>query len=104
MLAGGIWDDRPIVSRAWLDASFSPAIDTDRGVRYGRLWYIGEATTLGSHRWLAGFGNGGQRLFVMPDAELAAVMFFGAYDKPDQWIAPSRIWREIVLANLERLR
>jgi CubicO group peptidase (beta-lactamase class C family) len=104
VLAGGIWDDKPIVSRAWLDASFRPAIDTDLGVRYGRLWYIGEAATPESHRWLAGFGNGGQRLFVMPDAELAAVMFFGAYDKPDQRLAPSRIWFETVLANLERLQ
>jgi hypothetical protein len=40
----------------------------------------------------------------MPDTEIAAVMFFGAYDTPAQRIAPSRIWHEIMLANLERLR
>ncbi len=104
LLAAGAWNDRRIVSRAWLDASFSPAIDTDQGVRYGRLWYIGEGTTPmlpGEHRWMAGFGNGGQRLYVMPDADLAAVMCFGAYDVPDSWVAPTRIWREIVLANLK---
>ena len=37
----------------------------------------------------------------MPDAELAAVMLFGAYDAPEQRIAPSGIWREIVAADLE---
>ena len=104
VLAGGVWDGRQIVSRAWLDASFTPAIGTDQGVQYGRLWYIGEGATPAlphTHRWIAGFGNGGQRLFVLPDAELAAAMFFGAYDRPDQWVAPIRIWREIVLANLQ---
>ena len=103
VLAGGVCDGARIVSRAWLNASFTPAIGTDQGVQYGRLWYIGEGTTPalpGPHRWVAGFGNGGQRLFLMPDAQLAAVMFFGAYDRPDQWVTPIRIWREIVLANL----
>jgi CubicO group peptidase (beta-lactamase class C family) len=104
VLAGGAWGGTRIVPRAWLDASFTPAIGTDQGVQYGRLWYIGEGTTPalpGTHRWIAGFGNGGQRLFMLPDAEVSAAMFFGGYDRPDQRVAPIRIWREIVLANLE---
>ncbi len=93
VLAGGIWDGKRVVSREWLDASFVPVMGVDEGRKYGRLWYIGD-------KWVAGFGNGGQRLFVMQDAKLAAAMYFGAYNQPDQWIAPIRIWREIVLANL----
>ena len=103
VLAGGAWNGQRIVSRDWLDASFTPAVATNMGLQYGRLWYIGEdtpPTLTGTHRWLAGFGNGGQRLFLMPDAKLAAVVFCGAYNQPDQWLAPSRIWREIVLRNL----
>ncbi len=46
VLAGGEWNGRRIVSRAWLDTSFTPAIDTDQGVRYGRLWYIGDTRRL----------------------------------------------------------
>lgn len=103
-LAGGTWDGKRVVSRDWLDASFVPAMDVDEGRKYGRLWYIGEGTTpalIGAHKWVGGFGNGGQRLFVMPDEKLAAAMFFGSYNQPDQWIAPHRIWRQIVLANLQ---
>jgi CubicO group peptidase (beta-lactamase class C family) len=104
VLACGVWDGKHVVSREWLEASFVPVMDVDEGRKYGRLWYIGEGTTpaltVGAHKWVGGFGNGGQRLFVMPDAKLAAAMFFGAYNQPDQWIAPLRIWREIVLANL----
>jgi CubicO group peptidase (beta-lactamase class C family) len=103
VLAGGMWNGQRVVSRAWLDASFAPAVTTDRGLGYGRLWYIGEDATPvlpGKHRWLAGIGNGGQRLYLMPDAQLAAVVLCGAYNRPDQSQAPSRIWREIVLPNL----
>jgi hypothetical protein len=35
VLAGGEWQGGRIISRAWLDASFTPAIDTDPGVKYG---------------------------------------------------------------------
>jgi CubicO group peptidase (beta-lactamase class C family) len=96
MLAGGEWGGRQIVPPAWLEASFRPVVDTGHGVRYGRLWYIGEAP----HRWIAGFGNGGQRLYVMPDTRLAVVMCFGAYDQPDQGVAPSRLWHEIAITSL----
>jgi CubicO group peptidase (beta-lactamase class C family) len=103
VLAGGIWKGQRVVSRAWLDASFEPVVTTDRGLQYGRLWYIGEDATPvlpGKHRWLAAIGNGGQRLYLMPDAELATVVLCGAYNRADQSQAPSRIWREIVLPNL----
>ncbi len=103
VLAGGEWNGVRVVSRAWLDSSFQPVADTGEGLKYGRLWWIGEATTPtlpGARRWIAGIGNGGQRLFLMPDADLATVVFCGAYNAQDDWITPIRIWREIVLANL----
>jgi CubicO group peptidase (beta-lactamase class C family) len=52
---------------------------------------------------MAGFGNGGQRLWVMPDAGLAVAVLSGNYNAPDQSMTPLRVWREIVLANLLRV-
>lgn len=40
----------------------------------------------------------------MPDADVAVVTFSGNYNAWDSWVTPTRIWREIVLANLERVR
>jgi CubicO group peptidase (beta-lactamase class C family) len=103
MLAQGQWGDRCVVSRTWLDASFKPSIPTGDGLDYGRLWYLGKDATpalAGPRRWMAGFGNGGQWLCVMPDARLSVVIVCGNYNAPDSRLAPSRIWREIVLANL----
>ena len=105
-MAGGVWGDRRIVSREWIDASIQPAIPTGDGLEYGRLWFLGaERAPAFSEptRWVAGFGNGGQRLWLMPEADLVAVSFSGAYNRPDSWITPARIWREIVLKNLRRL-
>jgi CubicO group peptidase (beta-lactamase class C family) len=80
----------------------SPASD---GLDYGYLWFFGEATMPalpGPRRWSGGFGNGGQRLWPMPDAGLAVAILSGRYNTPDSWITPMRIWLEIVLANLQR--
>ncbi|WP_448950087.1 serine hydrolase domain-containing protein [Labrys neptuniae] len=103
VLAKGQWQGRTIISQAWIEASLTPAIDTGDGLAYSRLWFIGEdATTAlpGSHPWVAGFGNGGQRLWLMPDAGIAAVIFSGKYNARDAWVTPTRIWREIILPNI----
>ncbi len=97
VLGRGEWNGRRIVSEEWLDGSFAAAVPTGDGLEYGRLWFLGEA---GGRRWMAGFGNGGQRLWLMPDAKLVAVIFSGNYNAPDAWITPTRVWREIVIANL----
>ncbi|MEP7455929.1 serine hydrolase [Phyllobacterium sp. SB3] len=97
----GVWGGRRIVSSSWLDDSFKSHIPTGDGLFYGYLWFIGEAPTpAGDRRWIAGFGNGGQRLFLMPGTDLVSVIFSGRYNTWDNWITPMRIWREIVLANL----
>lgn len=110
VLAHGQWNDRQIVSRQWLDASFKPVVSTGGGdlanIQYGRLWYLSEAAApalAGLRRSIGAFGNGGQRLWLMPDAGLAVAVLCGNYNAPDQWVTPIRIWREIVLANLLRV-
>lgn len=102
VLGKGLFQDRRVVSEGWIVASLSPTVPTGDGLHYGRLWFCGEAPALGEERhWFAGFGNGGQRLWLMPEADLAAVVFCGRYNVWDAWITPTRIWREIILANLE---
>jgi CubicO group peptidase (beta-lactamase class C family) len=103
VLGKGTYQGRRIVSEDWITQSFTPQIATGDGLNYGRLWFLGQATPPAFKRplaWAGGFGNGGQRLWVMPEADLALVIFSGNYNQPDSWVTPMRIWREIVVANL----
>jgi CubicO group peptidase (beta-lactamase class C family) len=106
VLAKGVHLGRPVVPAAWIEASLSPQIPTGDGLDYGRLWFLGRVEVpafSGPRPWAAGFGNGGQRLYLCPDAGIAAAIFAGQYNRQaTAWITPARIWSEIVLANLVR--
>lgn len=105
LIDGGRFEGRQVVPEAWIEASWTPAVDTGDGLGYGRLWYIGEAPVPGHGkqvRWIGAFGNGGQRIWLAPEAGVACVIYAGDYNLFDRWVTPARIWREIVLGNLER--
>jgi CubicO group peptidase (beta-lactamase class C family) len=103
LVNGGRYGDRQVVPASWLAAAFTPVIRTSDGLDYSRLFFLGEAPVPAfgrPTRWIGCFGNGGQRLWLMPEAGLCCVIFAGAYDQPDNWVTPTRLWREIVLRNL----
>jgi CubicO group peptidase (beta-lactamase class C family) len=100
----GEWAGRQIVPSAWIEASIRPAVPTGDGREYGRQWFLGKAAVPRvaeePQPWIAGSGNGGQSLFIMPSIATTAVAFGGKYNAFDAWISPMRIWREIVVANV----
>jgi hypothetical protein len=49
--------------------------------------------------WMAQ-GEGGQRLFIIPALQLVIALTAGNYGAEDQWIPPTRVLREIVLASV----
>jgi CubicO group peptidase (beta-lactamase class C family) len=100
VLAGGAWNGRQVVPAAWLQASFIPHPPHDPqapGLGYGYLWWMGELRIDGrSHAWRAGFGNGGQRLFMLPDLDLVVVMTAGDYNQDSIGREVAGVLRQVV--------
>lgn len=99
ILQRGLWNGVQLVPAAWIDASLQPQTDVGDGRRYGYQWWHGTARALGEEQlWTAGFGNGGQRLFVVPALDLVVVMTAGAYDDEEAAIRINAMFHRIAAA------
>ena len=100
VLNQGRWGERQIVPAAWLAESFETRAEVEEGLEYGYQWSLGRRQADGE-RWVAGFGNGGQRLVVFPGLDLAIVILAGKYNQRDGWKLPFTVLSEFVLPALE---
>ena len=66
VLNGGRWEGRQIVSEDWLAQSFETRVNVDVGIDYGYQWWLSPEHAEGPPM-IAGMGNGGQRLFIVPE-------------------------------------
>jgi CubicO group peptidase (beta-lactamase class C family) len=108
MANGGIANGRAVIPAAWIQRCTTDFASVDEQRRYGYQWYLGDLfygrplgwTREHLERWWGCFGEGGQRLFVLPNVKLAIAVTAGNYGTDDQWIPPIRVVREVVLASL----
>jgi CubicO group peptidase (beta-lactamase class C family) len=100
----GQWQGSEVVSPRWLDAAFEKRATCDPARDFGYHWYTGTAAVgaaVTHARWVGAIGNGGQRLYVLPELDLSVVFTAGNYDTPDQWKPPTIALREIILPALK---
>ncbi len=98
ILDNGVWQGNQVVPADWLTVSFTPHANLHSGLRYGLFWWLSPDGS--PPNWVAGFGNGGQRLTVSPSGQLIVVVFAGNYNKPDAWEIPVRVITEFVVPAL----
>jgi CubicO group peptidase (beta-lactamase class C family) len=80
VLAGGRWNGRQIVSKAWIDASTTPKLEATDGQSYGYLWWLGRSRINGRQvGWVGALGRGGQSIRVVPELDLVVVVTAGYY-------------------------
>jgi CubicO group peptidase (beta-lactamase class C family) len=70
-LHDGMWDGKQIVSKEWVKASLTPAIDAEEGFKYGYKWWLLPRSGGLGFVWM-GMGFGGQHLMVFPEKNLIA--------------------------------
>jgi CubicO group peptidase (beta-lactamase class C family) len=101
VLHHGRCGDHEVVPAAWLQESVIPRADVEPSVRYGYFWWlassaIGDAPT----PWIGALGNGGQRLFVLPELDTIVVVTAGNYNQPENWRTPTAVLTQFVLPAL----
>jgi CubicO group peptidase (beta-lactamase class C family) len=101
VLENGVWNGQRIVSEEWIKESTKARVDTWDTNRYGYQWWTGESTfgLNGSRKvsWVAGRGNGGQRIYVVRDYDLVVVVTAGLYDSASQDLSVLHILNNYVL-------
>ncbi|PIT02565.1 penicillin-binding protein [Bradyrhizobium nitroreducens] len=101
VLAGGRWNDRQIVSQAWIDASTRPRLEATGPYFYGYLWWLGRSLHGGREiHWDAALGRGGQSIRVVPELDLVVAVTAGYYQdySPRAFQLQSGVFKEVLRA------
>ena len=98
---GGMAGDRRVVPAPWIGRSTEPVVATADFWCFGYHWYTGDvACGPRLARCWGAFGNGGQRLWVLPGLQIAVAVTAGNYHTTDQWLPPTRLLYDVVLSSL----
>jgi len=80
VLAGGLWNERQIVSKAWIETSTAPKLKAADDQLYGYLWWLGRARLNGREvQWVGALGRGGQSIRIVGELDLVVVVTAGYY-------------------------
>jgi CubicO group peptidase (beta-lactamase class C family) len=102
----GRWHGRQVISTSWVHAALSEHSHVDN-VSYGYLWWcpwLNVETPSGSQHVdvIAAQGNGGQKIYLVPEYDLVAVFTAGGYNAEST--PPNTIMAKIILPALMAAR
>jgi CubicO group peptidase (beta-lactamase class C family) len=98
VLGKGQWNGREIVPAAWIAESTSAHINGAGLYFYGYQWWLGRSLVDRREvKWVAGFGWGGQRLFIVPEFDLVVATTAGMYRNPQQGTVIGELLNQYVL-------
>ena len=104
MADDGRWNGKQVLPAGWVAELTRPRIQTRintegyGALSYGYQWWLGRSFLNGHHLPLiAGFGNGGQRLFVVPELDLVVAINAAHYGSLLMALIPAAILNRFVL-------
>jgi CubicO group peptidase (beta-lactamase class C family) len=101
----GRWHSTQVIPEAWIDASLTPHATVEGNLQYGYQWWLLSGNSQGNDKtiaWGAAFGNGGQRAWVVPSANLLAVVTAGLYNAPTGSTALRQMFAKYILPAVVR--
>lgn len=98
LLTQGRHGTQQVLPPSWVLESSRPRQKGWDGFGYGAQWWQGPfAQGVGSGvPWTAGWGNGGQRLFVVPSLDVVVVVTAGRYNQPNNGRPSNAIARRTI--------
>ena len=92
MIEKGFQGGRQVVPETWVKASVSPQAPFTNGgecgFNYGYFWWLLPTCAANpASGWYSAVGNGGHRIYVVPEQELVIVVTAGLYDDSQQTLA-----------------
>jgi CubicO group peptidase (beta-lactamase class C family) len=101
----GRWHGKQVISSAWVRASLAEHSDVDN-VSYGYFWWrpwlnVGTARGFQHVDVIAAQGNGGQKIYIVPQYKLIAVFTGGGYNAEST--PPNTIMAKVILPTLSKL-
>jgi CubicO group peptidase (beta-lactamase class C family) len=88
VLNKGLWNGKRVLSQSWIESSTRAHITTGidifsasgQTLDYGYQWWVGKTVLPNrSITWSAAVGNGGQRIYVVPELDMVVVTTAGDY-------------------------
>ena len=84
-LHGGVWKGRQVIPAEWVDLSTRRYVQDipwgDNGTYgYGFMWHSGQTRGSEGYRVIRAAGNGGQRVFIVPEDDIVVTVFAGNYN------------------------
>jgi CubicO group peptidase (beta-lactamase class C family) len=100
----GRWDGRQVVPKSWVAASIHPHARIDDRHEFGYLWWLTSFEIQGrsvSAHYMT--GSGGNKVFVVPELDLVAMITSENFGRGDAHELSERLMSEYVLRSVEEL-
>ena len=80
----GKWNGAQIIPESWVEESLTPRVTVVDELKYGYQWWLLTDSKATNQQivWGAAYGNGGQRIWLIPSANLLVVVTAGRYNEP----------------------
>ena len=101
-LNGGVWNHDSIVSNDWVQKSTRAHANVDEDTDYGYLWWLRQLST--EHRKVKSYlmqGNGGNKVAVVPELDVVAVLTSNNYNTQGMHSQTDRLLTEFILPSVQ---
>lgn len=94
----GVWNGKQIVPEKWVAESLRPHARIDEGTEYGYLWWL-KTFKAKDRAYKSAFmsGNGGNKVFIFPEQQLAVVINSTYYGQRDMHTQSEKLLTEHIL-------